>query len=91
MNITSESLIAQVNQYISEIISINMHLEKKDTRLPHLKLLQQKVRIKLTHFQTALDQLKYSQHSGATLKQIAQHLSNSFSQIVKEAHRLLQI
>lgn len=45
----------------------------------------------MSHFQTALHQLMYSQHSASSLKQIGQHLSNNFSSIVKEAHRLLQI
>lgn len=68
MSESSEALVNQVNQYIAELHSISLHLEQKDNRLPHVKLLQSKVNIKISHFQTALHQLMYSQHSKSALK-----------------------
>ena len=35
--------------------------------------------------------IRFGQHSSSTLQQLAMHLSSSFSQVVKEAHRVLQL
>jgi len=47
--------------------------------------------MKILHFKSAITQIQQKQHSQATLNQLNNYFSNNFSQIVKEAHRLLQV
>lgn len=39
MNVTSDSLAEQINQYITELNNLIEHLQPKDKRLPNIKLL----------------------------------------------------
>ena len=90
-NYSSETLSQQIDQYILELQNIQLKITNKQPNLPHLTCLNSKITAKLVHFQNASQLIRFNSHSVSSLKHLSSHLSTSFSQIVKEAHRLLQL
>jgi len=76
----SSILIQQIEQYILQLEQIHQQLNMNlaNSQQPHLQLLQAKINAKIKHFDTAVYQLRYSNHSPAGIKQLANHLASAF-------------
>lgn len=80
----------QLAQYIAELLKIEELIARQQAQ-QHLHVLLQKIRMKSSQFNSALQQLGLRQHSPAALAQMSLFFKESFTQVVKEAHRLVQI
>lgn len=81
----------QLAQYIAELLKIEGLIARQQAQQQHLQVLLQKIRMKGSQFNSALQQLGLRQHSPAALAQMSLFFKESFTQVVKEAHRLIQI
>jgi hypothetical protein len=86
----AKALGEQVGQHLLELQTIRQRLDGQPP-LPHFRLLQAKLDIKISHLATAADRLHSANSSPAALQQLSAHLGQTYAQAVKEAHRLLQL
>lgn len=86
----SSDVAEQLAQYTAELRKIEELIAGQQPQ-QHLQVLLQKIRMKGSQFATALQQLALRQHSPAALAHMSLFFKESFTQAVKEAHRLVQI
>ena len=88
----SSDVAEQLGQYIAELLKIEDLISRQQhSQQQHLHVLLQRIRMKSSQFNSALQQLSLKQHSPAALSQMSLLFKESFTQVVKEAHRLVQI
>lgn len=56
-----------------------------------MQLLKHKINMKITHFKSYIHELQQKRHTQTTLQQLSNYFTETFSQTVKQAHRLLQV
>ena len=73
----------QIEQYILELHQIQLKITNRYPQPSHLACLNSKITAKLAHFQNAAQLARFNNHTTSAIKHLANHLSTSFSQIIK--------
>jgi hypothetical protein len=68
-------LIDQLNEYIIDLTEIDQNLIQKQSSLPHMQLLKQKINMKISHFKSYIQELHQKRHTHATLQQLSNYFT----------------
>jgi hypothetical protein len=79
----NQHLIAQLTCYLLDLENIRNSIDQHYHLPHHLKLLREKLNIKVSHFQTTINQLRLKDYSTQAIKNISMYCNKVFSDIVK--------
>lgn len=79
----NEQLIAQLTCYLLDLENIRNNIDQHYPLPHHLQLLREKLNIKISHFQTTINQLRLKDYSAQTIRNMSMYCNKVFSDIVK--------